>query len=139
MAIVDYTFYHDVFMGDSISNEEWAKYEARAEDIVCAMTHWRVSANTIAEFSEFDQTMVKKAICAQADAVMLNGMESLTGGVAEGFTVGKVSVHAKAGGAYRAGALASAIAPLALAYLEQTGLLRPDVPVIKDLPYTWGW
>lgn len=105
--------------------------EARAEDVICSMTRWAVTADTIADLPPFQRTLVKKAICAQIDYFGLNGLDSVAGSTGTGFTVGKVSISGKSGSdLVRKGAMADYIAPMALAYLEQSGLMNPAVPVV---------
>ena len=141
MAMVDYAFYSQTYMGDVIGRDDFAKFEARAEDVVCIMTKWRVSANTIADLDELTQKLFRKAICAQADELFLNGYNSITGETSAGvgFTVGKVTVQGKSSAsAMGLGVMSGDIAPLALAYLEQTGLMHPGVPVYSQGPLA-GW
>ena len=77
-------------------------------------------------------TLYKKAICAQIDFLSINGTDSLNETATGGFTVGKVTVHAKASNG-SAGKMAESISPLAISYLEQTGLMNPQIPTIE------GW
>lgn len=131
MAIVSFEYYHTTYMGQEADQESFPAFEARAEDIVCAMTRWQVSEETIAELPVLVQTLVKKAICAQADYFAVNGLDSAAGNDGRGFTVGKVSISGKSGGEVaHKGALSGNISPLTLMYLEQTGLMNPAVPVI---------
>lgn len=131
MAIVDWTYYSTVYMGKEATQAEFASFEVKAEDVVCSMTRWQVTAETIAELPAFTQTLVKKAICAQVDYFAVNGFDSVAGGSDRGFTVGKVTITGTSGSAIvRRGVMAESVAPLALMYLEQTGLLNPAVPVV---------
>ena len=131
MTIVDFTFYYNTYMGQEADQASFPAFEARAEDIVCAMTRWQVSEETIADLPAIVQTLVKKAICAQVDYFGVNGLDSAAGNDGRGFTVGKVSISGKSGSdMVRTGALSGNISPLALMYLEQTGLMNPAVPVI---------
>lgn len=140
-AIVDYTYYTDVYMGTDADEVSFPALCARAEDIIGAMTHWRVDAVTIGNLPANIQTLYKKAICAQIDAIVINGSDSVTGNSARGWTVGKVSVSGKSGiDTMRKGALADAISPMAIAYLEQTGLMNPQVETGPDMPLIgWWW
>lgn len=141
MAIVDWAYYSGVYLGTEVVQSDFPTYEARAEDVIGAMTHWTVTADTIASLSPFIRTLVKKAICAQVDFFGVNGLDSISyaGGQAAGFTVGKVSVKGGSGASLKAsGKLADSIAPMALAYLEQTGLMNPAVPVARDMPLIGG-
>lgn len=131
MAIVDWNYYSTVYLGQEVSESDFPAFEARAEDIVCIMTRWAVDADTIASLDPFQRTLVKKAICAQVDYFGVNGLESIAGSTGTGFTVGKVSISGKSGSdLVRKGAMADYISPMALAYLEQSGLMNPAVPVV---------
>ena len=134
MTIVDFVYYYNEYHGQEADQTSFPAFEARAEDIVCAMTRWQVSEETIADLPAFVQTLVKKAICAQVDYFGVNGLDSAAGNDGRGFTVGKVSISGKSGSEIaHKGALSGNISPLALMYLEQTGLMNPAVPVIGGL------
>lgn len=139
-AIVDYTYYTDVYMGSDADEVSFPAFCARAEDIVGAMTRWAVNDTNITALSERIQTLYKKAICAQVDAIVINGSDSVSGNMGRGWTVGKVSVSGKSVDTMRKGALADAISPMAIAYLEQTGLMNPQVETGPDVPLIgWWW
>ena len=130
MAIVDYEYYSTVYLGQEADADDFPAFEARAEDIIGAITRWQVSADTIADFSPFVRVLVKKAICTQVDFFAVNGFDSVTGNDGRGFTVGKVTVNSGSGaGQTKAGSMVASISPMAKMYLEQTGLLNPAVPV----------
>ena len=97
MAIVDAAYYLTVYMGKEASECDFPALEARAEDVIGAMTRWRATADTIASLTPFQVTLVKKAICAQVDFFAVNGLDSVAGGNDRGFTVGKVSISGKSG------------------------------------------
>ena len=134
MAVIDQTYFTDVYRGDAMDTADFAKFEARAEDVIGALTRWQITDDSIAALPERTQTLYKKAVCAQVDFFALNGLETLqqnaNGG--PGFTVGKVSVQSGSGQSTRGGALSAAISPLALTYLSQTGLMYPGVPVLGE-------
>ena len=136
MAIVNYLYYQTNYHGTEATQTHFAAFEARAEDVVGSMTRWKVSESTIAAFPAVVQDLVKKAVCSQIDYFAVNGFDSVAGGTQEGFTVGKVSVHGgqKSSGA---GAMSGHISPLVLMYLEQTGLLAPQVETMRDMPEGW--
>lgn len=135
MAIVNYAFYATVYMGQEADETGFPALEARAEDVICSMTRWQLSEETIASLPPGIQTLAKKAICAQVDHFAINGLDSAAGSDGRGFTVGKVSVNGKSGSdMIRKGALAGSVSPLALMYLEQSGLMYPGVPVAEAYP-----
>ena len=122
MAAVSYEFFKATYVGDqSVTETDFPRLEARAEDAVNALIRFRAVP---AQF----ETLYQKAICAQIDYYSVYGIEAASAGLMENsFTVGKVSVTG--GGASARSGGASMIAPQAVAYLEQTGLLNPAVPV----------
>ena len=140
MAIVDAAYYLTVYMGKEASECDFQALEARAEDVIGAMTRWQATADTIATLPPFQVTLVKKAICAQVDFFAVNGLDSVAGGNDNGFTVGKVSVSGKSSSdLVRKGAMAANISPMALMYLEQSGLMAPQVPTAPDMPMVGWW
>lgn len=139
-AIVDYTFYAETYMGTEADEASFPALCARAEDVIGAMTHWRVTADNISNLPEQLQTLYKKAICAQVDSFAVNGLDSVAGGSTDGFTVGKVRVDGKTtASTVAAGAMYGNIAPMAIMYLEQTGLMNPQVLTLPQFPALGGW
>ena len=138
-AIVDFSYYSTVYMGSEADAASFPALCARAMDIVGAMTRWQVTEDNFTTFSTLTQTLYKKAICAQVDFFVVNGLDSvnISAGVDNGFTVGKVSVHGRSGAGIT-GSLSGSVAPMALMYLEQSGLMNPSVPVISSATIG-GW
>ena len=134
MGVVDFTFYSTVYMGTDVDETSFPALCARASDIVGALTHW-VDETEISKKPQLVQTLYKKAICAQIDFLAINGTDSLNETASAGWTVGKVTVHGKAGSA-GGGKLSESISPLAVSYLEQTGLMNPQVPTLKGWWFT---
>lgn len=131
MGVVDYTFYTNVYKGNDVDSTSFPALCARASDVVGAVTHW-VDEATILTLHPMAQLLYKKAICAQIDFLSINGTDSLNETASGGFTVGKVTVHGKASNT-SGGKLSESVSPLAIAYLEQTGLMNPQVPTFD------GW
>ena len=139
-AIVDFSYYSDVYRGTEASAATFPALSARALDIIGALTRWAITETTITDYPEHTQTMYRKAVCAQVDFFAVNGLDSINvaAGADSGFTVGKVSVHGR-NGAAAGGRMSSNIAPMAVMYLEQSGLLCPAVPVVGDAPVVGWW
>lgn len=139
-AIVDYQYYYTVYMGSEADEASFPALCARACDVVGAMTRWKVTGDNIGTYPEIIQTLYKKAVCAQVDYFALNGLDSAMGGSPTGFTVGKVSISGKSGSdLVRRGAMADCIAPQAIMYLEQTGLMNPQIDTARDMPLVGWW
>lgn len=127
-AIVDYAYYTGTYMGTETDQASFPALYAHASRVIGAMTRWQVTEENFATFPAFVQTLYKLALCAQVDTLSINGVESLSTTSGVGFTVGKVRVDAN-NRAATGGALSADVSPAAVAYLEQTGLLNPAVPV----------
>lgn len=128
-AIVDYSYYEYTYKGTEADGASFPALNAHAARIIGSMTRWEVDETNIGELPSFIQTLYKLAICAQIDFLAINGIESITSGNGEGFTVGKVRVDGK--GSSKGGAMSASISPSAVAYLEQTGLLYRGVGVAQ--------
>jgi hypothetical protein len=103
---------------------------------VGSIARWQVTADNIGTFPELVQTLYKKAICAQVDFFAVNGLDSVAGGTDRGFTVGKVSINGKSGSELvRKGSMADYLSPQVMMYLEQTGLIGPQVATVHDMPF----
>ena len=131
MGVVDFTFYSTVYGGTDADAQTFPALCARASDIIGAVTHWAVDETTIVKLPAMIQTLYKKAVCAQVDFLAINGMDSLNETATGGFTVGKVTVHGRANAS--GGKLQESVSPLAIGYLEQTGLMNPQIPCFE------GW
>lgn len=129
-VIVDFSFYTGEYMGTEADEASFPSLNAHASRIIGAMTHWQVSEETIDNFPSMIRTLYRLAICSQIDFLAINGVESISGGNDTGFTVGKVRVDGKTG-ASAGGAMSMSISPAAKAYLEQTGLMNPQVPTVE--------
>lgn len=127
-AIVDYAYYTGTYMGTEADQASFPALNAHASRVIGAMTRWQVNEENIGELPPLVQTLYKLAICAQVDFLSVNGIESLSAGNGVGFTVGKVRVDGSSRSA-ASGAMSASVSPAAVAYLEQTGLLNPAVPV----------
>ena len=130
MGVVDFEFYSTVYMGTDADEASFPTLCARASDVIGAVTHW-VDEQTIAKLPPLHQTLYKKAVCAQIDFLAINGMDSLNETATGGFTVGKVTIHGKQNA--NGGKMQENISPLAISYLEQTGLMNPQIPTVE------GW
>lgn len=137
-AIVDYTFYTDTYMGTDVAETSFPALCARAEDVIGAMTRWAVDSTTISSYPARTQTLYKKAICAQADYFAVNGFDSIVSGADNGFTVGKVSVSGR-NVSSDSGKMSASVSPLSVMYLEQTGLMNPQIPTAPDMPVIGWW
>ena len=127
-AIVDYAYYTGTYMGTEANEASFPALNAHASRVIGAMTRWKVDETNIRELPPLVQTLYKLAICSQVDFLSINGIESLSAGSGVGFSVGKVRVDGTSRAA-TGGALSASVSPAAVAYLEQTGLLNPAVPV----------
>ena len=138
MAIVEYSYYSDTYLGEPIAVSDFPRAELRAERLITQITHGR--AANYAALPAFQQSAIRDAICAQVEYYALNGVDiSISGETSSGWTVGKVRVDG--GNKNKATGAVSMVCPAALAALEQTGLLNGQVPTVDapgPWPYPWG-
>ena len=138
MAIVDYTYYTDTYLGEPIAETAFPRYEARAEDLIAQITRGADFDSLPSAF----QTLYQKAICAQVEYFVLQGISVATEGANTGdtsYTIGKISVgRGGSGSSAAASGGYSMIAPAARGYLEQTGLLSRHVDTL-DVRNRWWW
>ena len=127
-AIVDFTFYSQTYMGTEADAASFPALYAHASRVIGSMARWQVTEENFGTFPAFVQTLYKLALCSQVDFLAINGVESLSTSAGVGFSVGKVRVDGSSK-ASTGGALSASVSPAAVAYLEQTGLLNPAVPV----------
>ena len=128
-AIVDFTFYHDTYMGMEADQASFPALNAHASRVIGMMTRWQVTPENFTDLHPIVQTMYKLAICSQIDFLAINGVDSISSGEDIGFTVGKVRVDGKNKSSV-GGAMSASISPATLSYLEQSGLMNPAVPVV---------
>lgn len=135
-ACVDYVYYSTVYMGQEADEASFPALCARAADVVGAMTRWKDPES----LTSFQLTLYKKAVCAQVDFFAVNGLDSVAGGTDKGFTVGKVSVNNRnSSETAKGGAMSGNISPMCIMYLEQSGLMNPQVATAPDMPLVGWW
>lgn len=132
MSIVSFEYYTSTYLGESVSEADFPRYDLRAEMVIRNIT--KGATDHFDSMTEATQDAVKSAICAQIEYFNIYGLDvALSGRTGGGFTVGKVSVTN--GSEVKTGA-SSTVCPLAIEFLEQTGLLNPAVATY-DRPFWW--
>jgi hypothetical protein len=145
VAIVTLNYYENTYIGEPVAAADFRRLEARAEDLIGAITGNQYTS-VIASLTEKGYTAAaaaittaySKAICAQIEYYVSNGLLSVTTGDSNGgWTVGKVKVDGSDQSFAERGR--AMVSPAALQYLEQTGLLSRSVgvPVLPFAPYPW--
>lgn len=134
MAYADYSFYTDEYVGNAVTETEWPLYSARASQLVDMLTRYQVQKQGLDSFPALVQAQIKLAVCAQADYFAYMGIDlATTGRAGTGFTVGNVSVSYGGGNAQSTYSAGISVAPAALGFLEQTGLLSREVGAPVDI------
>lgn len=133
MPYVTYSDYETYYGTPPVGEDDFPVYAGFASDLIDIITQYRITAaGGLAALCPALQTAVKKACCVQVLYFAQNGgvdgvVSGLTG---QEFTVGKVHIGAGSTSS-SAGAVTSAqkmFAPMAVALLEQTGLMQRSVP-----------
>lgn len=139
MAIVTYSYYKDTYLGEPIASDDFPQAELKAERLITQITHGR--AANYAALPAFQQAAIRDAICAQVEYYSIMGTDvSVSGETSTGWTVGKVRIDGGLKG--KDTGAASMVCAAAIAALEQTGLMNPQVPTLGDppiAPWPWGW
>lgn len=139
MGLVSYSYYKDTYLGEPVSADDFPRYEKRAEMLVLSVI--RKTADQAAALPAVVLDAVMGAICAQIDYLYEYGVGVASYGkeAGGGFTTGKVSVNNGSSTKAASGA-ASMIAPAVWVYLEQTGMLNPQVDTASEpWPALRGW
>lgn len=132
--IVSEFYYENEFGGQSIPSGEFQRFNVTAQRAVLRMMRGRVTEQSFATLPIPVQNCIKNAISAQINYYAINGIDtSVDGASPSDFTVGKVSVR----GSHTPGG-ASMVCHEAIAELEQTGLLNPQVGTIGS-PFFARW
>lgn len=129
MAIVDFEYYSDTYLGEPIAESEFPRAAAKAERLITQLTHGRTA--NYAALPAFQQQALRDAVCAQIEYYALMGTDvSINGELAGSWTVGKVRVDS--GNRAKTSAGASMVGAATVAALEQSGLLNPQVETFGD-------
>lgn len=117
MPYIDKIYYTDTYKGEAISDSDFPVFLLRASEVVDSITMQRVAINGLDSYIPFIQGQFKKAICAQIEYINTNGIEIINStGQEQSASLGKFSYSGNSGGN-------QSISPLAINYLEITGLL----------------
>lgn len=139
MGLVSYSYYKDSYLGEPVSQDDFPRYEKRAEMLILSVI--KKSTAQAAALPAAVLESVEDAICVQIDYLYEYGVEVASYGkeAGGGFTTGKVTVNNGSASRAEAGAR-SMIAPGVWVYLEQTGLLNPQVDTAPEpWPALRGW
>ena len=129
-AIVDFSYYYNVYMGQDADQTSFPALYAHASRMVAAMCRWQVDEDNFDQLTSLQQNLYRLAICAQIDFLSVNGLDSINDTGGGGFTVGKVTVHGKSSSG-NGGVMSASISPATVLYLEQSGLMYPGVGVAQ--------
>ena len=140
MSIVCYEYYIATYMGEAIDEKDFPRMEVRAERLVKQLTHGR--AANYAALPAFQQEAIKEAICAQVEYYAIMGTDVAVNGDSggNGWTIGDMHINGTASEASKNTGASSMVCAAAVAALEQTGLLNPQVCTIGEpVLNPWGW
>lgn len=116
MAYVDYEYYKNTFKGN-LDEEVVSKLLEEASDQVDRLTYGRIRKKGFENLTEYQQEMIKKAVCYQAEFIANYG--DYISSPLSGFSIGDVSLSFSKENQGAGGIIAD---KKALDYLAQTGL-----------------
>ena len=117
MSYADLTYYRATYLGDDPGDPELQKLLDRAADDIDMFCTGPLA---LTEYTSGQQSLIKKANCAQTEYYVING-ETYNTGSAESESIGKYS---------HSGGSPGFIAPRAKNYLFMAGIARVAVPVL---------
>lgn|SRR5690554_5344785 len=116
MAYADYEYYRDVFKGN-LDEGTASKLLDEASDQVDRLTYGRIRRRGFDNLTEYQQEMVQKAVCYQAE--FINNYGEYLSSPLSGFSIGDVSLNFGKENQGPGGTIAD---KRTLEYLTQTGL-----------------
>lgn len=116
MAYVEYEYYKDTFKG-SLDENAATKLLEEASDQVDRLTYGRIRRKGFDNLTEYQQEMIKKAVCHQAE--FINNYGEYLNSPLSGFSIGDVSLSFGKENQGPGGVIAD---KKTLDYLAQTGL-----------------
>ena len=116
MAYVDYEYYKDTYKG-TLEENAATKLLEEASDQVDRLTYGRIRARGFNNLTEYQQEMIKKAVCHQAE--FINNYGDYLSSPLNGFSIGDVSLSFSKENQGAGGIIAD---KKTLDYLAQTGL-----------------
>ena len=144
MAYITLEEYAELYGQPTISEADLPVYASQASDLIDSITQYRIiQAGGLNVFPPLVQQLVAKATAAQVLYFIQNGgIETvLSGQTGAGYTVGKVHIDGAgaSGGAQTAAQMM--ISPLAVTFLEQTGLMERRIRCLDPYqpPYYGTW
>lgn len=116
MAYVDYEYYKNEFKGN-LDEDVVSKLIEESSDEIDKLTYGRIRRRGFNNLTEFQQGLIKKAVCYQAE--FLNTYGSYLSSPLGGFSIGDVSLSFGKDNQGAGGIIAD---KKTLSYLSQTGL-----------------
>lgn len=116
MAYVDYEYYSNVFKG-SLDEDTATKLLEEASDQVDRLTYGRIRKKGFENLTEYQQGLIKKAVCYQTD--FINSYGEYLNMPLSGFSAGDISLSFNKDNQGAGGIVAD---KKTLDYLAQTGL-----------------
>ncbi|KGL45404.1 hypothetical protein EP56_07555 [Listeriaceae bacterium FSL A5-0209] len=130
MPYVEQAFYDNDYFGETVDAKLFDKLEARARDKIDQMTFYKVQRNGLESYSQFIQTQVKKAVCAQIEYfIELGGTTAVAVNNPDTVSIGRTSVKSNEFASTAIGTDQNVYSPDARKYLAPTGLLYAGVGV----------
>lgn len=120
MAYADREYYYNVYCGSEIDEEEIDGLLEKAGRIIDLLTGYRITKTGLDFLGEYRSTLVKSAVCAEADHLERNGDNTEPAEMTLG-SFRYVNSDSESGGKY---------SPEALVMLDAAGLMGRKVSVI---------
>ena len=139
MSIACYEYYIATYMGEAVDEKDFPRMAAKAERVINQITHGR--AANFAALPSFQQEALRQAVCAQVEYYALMGTDVSvngdTGG--NGWSIGEMRINGTSTASSKATGASTLVCAAAIAAIEQTGLMNPQVATAGEPPVVpWG-
>lgn len=140
MSIACYEYYIATYMGEAVDEKDFPRMAVKAERVINQITHGR--AAHFAALPSFQQEALRQAVCAQIEYYALMGTDVSvngdTGG--NGWAIGEMRINGTTSttASSKATGASTLVCAAAIAALEQTGLMNPQVPTAGE-PFAVPW
>lgn len=123
MEYVDKTYYDETYEGESLTDDEFPKFNKRSQDIIDSLTSYQIPQIGFDNLKTNVQELIKKSVCAQIEYFKVEGIESNINGVSSSSQSVSISGFSYSSSQPSSSRQKNRVSPSTLMYLEGTGLL----------------
>lgn len=123
MEYVDKTYYDKTYEGETLTDDEFSKFNKRSQDIIDSLTSYQIPQIGFDNLKTNVQELIKKAVCAQIEYFKVEGIDSNISGVSSSSQSVSISGFSYSSSQSSSSRQINRVSPSTLMYLEGTCLL----------------